>query len=250
MKLMNLVQEPPPAPGDPRGGLRAVVRLFYRNRGLGSILLFVFASALGVMMVAGRVMYTGTRGYTFLLWNLILAWIPFLIAFAMYHLRGMPRILRAFGWAMWLLFLPNAPYIVTDLIHLRWNTAAPVWYDAMMIATFAWTGLFLGLVSLTMMQSLVRQRLGNVVSWAFALASLALSGFGIYLGRFERWNSWDILADPRGLGHTLLSKLADPLAHERTYAVTILVTAFLMMAYAMTTTFMLPPAHRAADRES
>ena len=90
---------------------------------------------------------------------------------------------------VWFLFFPNAPYIITDLIHLRVRDAVPIWYDAALLFSFAWNGLILGFVSLWVVQSLVTHRWGATAGWLLALGTLIAGGFGIYLGRFLRWNS-------------------------------------------------------------
>ncbi len=98
--------------------------------------------------------------------------------------------------ALWLIFLPNAPYIITDLWHLDERRPVPMWYDIGMLATFAWTGLFLAIASLNAMQNIVRDYYGHIVSWLFAFAAIGATGFGIYLGRFMRINSWDVFFQP------------------------------------------------------
>src|SRR5207245_983978 len=101
--------------------------------------------------------------------------------------------------SLWLLFLPNAPYLLTDFIHLRqWDRMA-LWFDAVMIGSFGATGLLLGLTSLLIVHAIVTRHLGHVFGWLFAASSLALSAFGIYLGRFGRFNSWDTLFRPGSL---------------------------------------------------
>jgi uncharacterized membrane protein len=195
--------------------------------------LATLASLLGLTllvfaMVGVRVIYTGGLGWTWLYWNLVLAWVPLGVALVVYDAsrRGASGLALLGGGAVWLLFFPNAPYIVTDLVHLRTFDGAPLWVDTVLAGSAAWAGLALGFISLYLMQSVVRRRVGHLGSWCFALAVLALSSFGIYLGRFERWNSWDLVTRPDAL-------LADvwTLAELRTAAVTILFTAFLGMTY-------------------
>jgi uncharacterized membrane protein len=98
---------------------------------------------------------------------------------------------------VWLLFLPNAPYIITDLWHLRARPPIPLWYDLGFYVTFAWTGCFLGLTSLRMIQGVIKSYLGRSAGWVFVMGSLCLTGIGIYLGRFLGWNSWDLILNPR-----------------------------------------------------
>jgi uncharacterized membrane protein len=178
------------------------------------------ASAFAVAMLAARIVYTGGTSYRNLAWNLVLAWIPFLIALAVYdrHRRGAAPSSLVVPGLVWLLFLPNAPYLVTDFFLLRWIADAPVWFDVIMLTTFAWTGLALGFVSLFLMQA---------IGWALAVGALALSSFGIYLGRFLRWNSWDALFQP----HELLADVWTGLAYQKTIAMTVVFTGFLTAAY-------------------
>ncbi|HEY7149605.1 MAG TPA: DUF1361 domain-containing protein [Gaiellaceae bacterium] len=190
-------------------------------------------SGLVVAMVAVRVSYSGNPHYEDLVWNLLLAWIPFVLAVYAYdsHRRGARGpVLWATG-ALWLVFFPNAPYIVTDFKYLRDWTGAPIWFDVVLVAAAAWCGLMLGFISLYLMQSVVRRSIGAAKSWLFALGVLAASSFGIYLGRFQRWNSWDVFTQPRRFAHNVWPHLVHPYDHPKTVAVTALFTAFLAMTY-------------------
>jgi uncharacterized membrane protein len=174
------------------------------SRGRASMVFIslLFASAICLALVGVRFAYCGRLTYSFLIWNLILAWIPLVFSLAAYGLhlrRSRARLPFAACASVWFIFFPNAPYIVTDLVHLKPTTMAPLWYDLLVIISFAWTGLFLGYVSLYLMQEIAREHFGVRVSWGFAVIVLALSSFGVYLGRFSRWNSWDILRNPGGL---------------------------------------------------
>jgi uncharacterized membrane protein len=130
-----------------------------------------------------------------------------------------------------LIFFPNAPYIVTDFFHLTPRPSIPLWYDIMLITAFSWTGIFLALASLRTMQGLVKIYLGEIVGWIFVGVSLALSGLGIYLGRFERWNSWDLLVHPHRILADIAVRFYDPLSNIRFFSFTILFTAFLLVCY-------------------
>ena len=132
-------------------------------------------------------------------------------------------------WALslaWLLFLPNAPYLFTDLIHITRVPATRIWTDLVMVLVFALPGLVLGFLSLQRMQALVARRRGAITGWLFAAAVAGLSGFGVYIGRFERWNSWDVLANPVAL----LSDAANWF-HPQAVLFTGLFTVFLFCAY-------------------
>lgn len=203
------------------------------HRRLATLASLAGLSALVVAMVAVRVAYTGNSQYEALVWNLFLAWIPFALALYVYdgyRRRGASPLLWA-GGALWLVFLPNAPYIVTDFKWLRTWTGAPLWYDVVLVSAAAWCGLLLGFMSLYLMQAVVRRALGAVNAWLFALAALTLSSFGVYLGRFQRWNSWDLFTRPRVLAADLWSGLVNPFEHPQTIAVTALFTVFLGATY-------------------
>ncbi|HEX9350640.1 MAG TPA: DUF1361 domain-containing protein [Gaiellaceae bacterium] len=190
-------------------------------------------SGLVVAMVAVRVVYSGNSENAALVWNLLLAWIPFGLALQVYegYRRGAARAYLLIGGLLWLLFFPNAPYIVTDFKWLRDSTGAPVWYDVVLISAGAWAGLLLGFISLYLMQAVVRRALGALNAWLFVLFALVLSSFGIYLGRFQRSNSWDVFVRPRTFAGDVWTRLGDPDEYARVVAVTVLFTAFLAATY-------------------
>lgn len=200
---------------------------------ISSILSFVFYIA--------RVAYSGQMTFLFLNWNLFLAWIPLLSALALWHvdqrniqLRG----LRSALFGCWLIFLPNSPYLVTDFVHLVQRHQVPLWYDMLLIFSFAWNGLLLGFVSLWIVQEFIQARFGSLISQIVVGFCLIASGFGVYLGRFLRWNSWDFFVDPHSLLADILPRFIDPLAYPRTLGVTLLYSSFLTVAYITLTLLM------------
>jgi uncharacterized membrane protein len=203
------------------------------NRRLATMFAFVLASGLCVSLVAVRALHAGFDGYGFLVWNLFLAWIPFLLALAFYdgYRRGRSRVVLAAVALLWLLFLPNAPYMVTDLVHLGTVPGAPLWFDGAMIAAFAATGLLLGLCSLFLVHTVALRVLGPVPGWLALAPVLALCSAGVLVGRFERLNSWDALVDPARLAGLLGTHLADPFGSRRALALLVGYTCFLGIAY-------------------
>ena len=185
-------------------------------------------------MFLARAWYTDSLVFFFLNWNLFLAWVPLVVATTMTALaqrRSLPAALLLVLFGSWLLFFPNAPYIISDLMHLAPRQGVPVWYDAMMIFSYAWNGLVVGMASLWLVQQVVADRFGVWAGWLMAFVSLVAAGFGVYLGRFQRWNSWDIFVDPMGLARDIVYGLIDPWAVARAVVVTLLFASFLVIAY-------------------
>ena len=172
------------------------------------------ASVFCVALLRLRATLTGSIHYSFLIWNLFLAWIPFGIAYVTYTTSIKRRWLYAVipvSAFLWLIFFPNAPYILTDFQHLSYaGSDIPVWYDVILLIWFSFTGLFLGMVSLFLMQEIVRREFGRWFGWGFVVLVAALTTVGIYMGRFLRWNSWDILGNPGGLAQFTLYYLINP----------------------------------------
>jgi uncharacterized membrane protein len=171
--------------------------------------------------------------FRFLVWNLCLAWVPLVLALFVYdaYRRGRSLLWLAPALALWLLFLPNAPYIVTDFVHLSARTQAPLWFDGVELSAFAWTGMLLGFVSLYLVHAVLRDRFGAIAAWLVVLGVLALSSVGVYLGRVKRWNSWDLLTQPGQKLAELHAHVVDPAGLAQAFAISLGVTALLAAAY-------------------
>lgn len=185
--------------------------------------------------VAFRVLLAGITGYVFLIWNIVLAWIPLLCAVAAEHFHTGKK-QNFWCWFMsglWLIFFPNAPYIVTDFVHLKpWaSIGVPFWFDFMMLTVFAVTGILLGLCSLQIMRRVTVARVGAFWSWLFMVIISLLAGFGIYLGRYLRWNSWDVVANPQELLQDIGNRLTQPLSYPQTWFISMLFAALLLSSY-------------------
>jgi uncharacterized membrane protein len=191
----------------------------------------VLPVALCLGLIWLRAQATGSVRFRFLVWNLLLAVLPFPFALLTdYLLRYRRTILALPGAAIGLLFLPNSPYLMTDLVHLS-PREVPYWYDTLLYASFAVTGVLLGFGSIALVHSAVRDRFGRAWGWAVALTSLVLSAFGIYLGRVERWNSWNIIGDPRSLARSVFAPIRNPFENARTVGFVLLYSAFLVLGY-------------------
>ena len=204
----------------------------------------LLSSVYATLLYAGRAIYSEQpRVYANLVWNLFLAWVPYglsMLAYGLMHISRKSWFLLFGVGVVWMLFFPNAPYILTDFFHLTTRPGVPLWYDVLLLIAYSWTGIFLMMASLRTMSRVVSAYLGRWVSWLFALIALVLSAIGIYLGRFERWNSWDMLSHPERILADVLRPLVNPLESMRFFGVTILFTLFLFICYLVFISFDLP----------
>lgn len=199
----------------------------------------VAASALACALWLGRGSVAGPELW-FLPWNLFLAWVPWLAARAIE--RASARSSAAVLGAVWLLFLPNAPYLVTDLVHLRPRPPIPTSYDVLLFASFALAGCALAWGAIEIVHGRLRRAVGRARAAGWVAVVLLLTGFGVYLGRFERWNSWDLVARPGAV----LADAAGALANPRALAFSLVVAAFVGAGYLL----LAPPRpEEAVDRE-
>jgi uncharacterized membrane protein len=188
-----------------------------------------------VALLASRVAFSGSRTYLFLIWNLVLAWVPLVAASVLARVpparAHWPKLLGIA--AVWLVFLPNAPYLVTDLLHLGNSPAAPKWFDATMLFAFACAGCVVGFSSLSAVHARVDEAIGRGGGWVFVVAVSGLSAFGVYLGRFKRWNSWDVVSDPQALLRDVARVVLHPCDHPPMLAFTAQFASLLLIGYAM-----------------
>jgi uncharacterized membrane protein len=191
------------------------------------------ASIFCVALVIARMAYSGTQQYRGLVWNLFLAWIPFALAYLAYMLswrRWLIFVVIPLFAFLWLLFFPNAPYILTDLQHLGETVSkVAIWYDVIMLIWFSWTGMLLGIVSLNLMQEIIKRHFNRWLGWIFVFVVAGLSSAGVYIGRFIRVNSWDIFHNPTGTAEDLWSWLQDP--SLRSVGFISLYTLFFLFVY-------------------
>jgi uncharacterized membrane protein len=210
-----------------------------RNAYVRLVASLVAASALCLLTLELRIHRTGDDFYNFLVLNLLLAWLPLAFGAAAYVVARRRVTLTSIVFlVLWLLFFPNAPYVLTDFIHLgRDSGRAPLWYDALMLSSFAWTALVIGFVSVYFVQVLIQRFFGAVWSWLVVVLAFLLASFGVYLGRFVRFNSWDALLRPRRVAHVAAKQLENPFHHPRLVGTLIVLTAFLLVGYSVVYSF-------------
>ena len=180
-----------------------------------------------------RIIITDRMHYVFLNWNLFLAFLPLLFT----QMLSWKSPIMKNTWirigivGSWLLFFPNAPYILTDLFHLTKNSAVPVWFDLILIMSYAWAGLIAGFISLRRIELTVFAQLKPHVVLILSSVLIFASAFGIYLGRFLRFNSWDVIQKPTILLGEIADRFTSPLDHPRTWGVTIGMGVLLNIMY-------------------
>jgi uncharacterized membrane protein len=135
------------------------------------------------------------------------------------------------GLAFWLLFFPNAPYIVTDLIHLRHYATVPLWFDVVLLMSFASIGVLFGLLSLLDIHRIIESRAGRSAGWLSVTGAIVLGSFGVFVGRYLHWNSWNVLTHPIELLRDIANSLLHPAADPTAYGVTAAFSLFLIIGY-------------------
>ncbi len=161
----------------------------------------LLAVTFGLILLIARVYVTQSTFYVFLVWNLFLACVPYGIS----QLARYSKTIRSSGFLsggaflLWLVFFPNSPYIITDLIHLHSKNSTLLWFDLFLVFIFAINGLLVGLLSLLDVFEVLRQRYSLRIAHYSIFQLCILCGYGIYVGRFLRFNSWDILTQPISL---------------------------------------------------
>jgi uncharacterized membrane protein len=190
-------------------------------------------SCLAALALAVRVHQTGTMWFVFMVWNLVLALVPYCCAWLL-HIRW--RRERRVGFAFialvigWLVFFPNAPYVLTDVIHLGGDRL--FWFDLPLVMTFAGTSWLAGLMSLALVDDILAEAVSRSFARGVVLTSCWLSGMGVYLGRFLRFNSWDVVGKPRALGSTLVERFLPPWEHLPQHTFALFFAVLVLGSYA------------------
>ena len=212
-------------------------------------LLLGFGLAGCAALILTRGWYAHDLRFRFLAWNLILALVPALAAAALRHAAERGAKVRAFAWgAIWLLVLPNAPYLITDFIHLQPRPPVPYWFDIALFTSFVGAGVLAAFSSFQDVQGVVARRFGWFAGWLVVAFAAFASGFGIYLGRMQRWNSWDVLTQPMDLLREVTDRLFAPWLHPRTMAVTLLYGVVVLFGYVAVRVIMAPRAPESSER--
>lgn len=207
-------------------------------KGLGLQRRFLWAvgllSAADLLFLGLRVAITGSGRYWFVPENLALAWLS--LGFVWLLVRDLKK-RRWLSWqnlsltALWLLFLPNTWYVLTDFIHVYPNAEISQLFDIILVWLLVLTGFILGVTNLFIVHRQLLARRGLFGSWLFIEGAILLSSFAVYVGRDLRWNSWDIIANPSGLLFNVSDQIVDPFGSQRPLNITLLFFMLINVVY-------------------
>lgn len=194
------------------------------------------SSLVSVLLLAVRMIVAGNTRFLFMIWNLFLAWLP--VVFALGFRLNLTKH-RLQSWqnlgllVLWLGFLPNSFYLMSDLIHLQSSGESAILYDIAMMMSFIINGLILGYISVYIVHMQLLKQWSNRMILGFLGFVFLACGFAIYLGRYLRWNTWDILLNPFGILFDLSERIINPFIHFQTYVVTLIFFVLLSTTYAV-----------------
>ncbi len=185
------------------------------------------------VMLIIRVFYTGSITFVSLEWNLFLAFIPYFIS---QWLIGKPSVVSnkwmfAGIFFTWLMFIPNSFYILTDLFHLQENNNTPMWFDLLLILSFAWNGLLAGILSVRHMEKIIQILMNYKNELLFLFPVMLLNALGIFIGRYLRYNSWDVITNPFHLMMDIFGLISHPIVYKNAWGMIIFYSVFMMLLY-------------------
>ena len=176
-----------------------------------------------------RVAYTRSLTFAFVPWNLLLAVLPLYFSYQVNNKHG--KTVKLILFCLWLLFFPNAMYIITDLFHLHERQEIPQWYDLLILFSAALNGVIMGMASLHGIEVLLLKAIKIKYVPVIIFLLFLLCGYGIYLGRYLRLNSWDIITRPFLLLSDIRQDVIHPFRYSQSWMVSILFATWLCILY-------------------
>lgn len=208
-----------------------LLKLYFAKSELERLLMLSCLFSVG--LTAFRIYYTDQWRFAWLSWNLFLALVPYLITrFAIRNPAWIESNRKfVFVFIAWLLFLPNSFYIITDLFHLQTSPFVPLWFDLALIFSFAWNGILLGVVSVRQMEKMMQCHFPKINEWQFIYPLMLLNAFGVYIGRYLRYNSWDVIANPFQLTQDIIYLLLHPVRYRFDWSMILCYSVFMTLIY-------------------
>lgn len=207
----------------------------------------IISNIVSVGLFGVRVLATDNTRYYFLFWNLLLAWIPALIVWFFVkrtESKGWKGYIPLLLTLLWLGFLPNSFYLISDLIHLQSTGEVGILYDAVLFMSCIFNGLVAGYISMVWMHALLIKKIGQKLANIVITFALASSSFAIYLGRNLRWNTWDVLTNPIAILFDITERIINPLSHPRMFVTTLsffgLLASMYLVIWSLTRSFAKP----------
>jgi uncharacterized membrane protein len=193
----------------------------------------LISSLFSLSLLAIRMINTGHLSYGFLAWNLFLAYVPYFISeWLSRHPQILANRVKLISLVfMWILFMPNSFYILTDLFHLNNMNKGDSWYDLTLILSFAWNGILFGILSIYKMEVLLKNAKGKFIAGFIIYVVMWLNAFGIYIGRFLRFNSWDIFVNPFSLISEIVEIIFNPYDYRYVWAMCFCFAFFMAILY-------------------
>lgn len=204
--------------------------IFFRNE-LDRVLAMSVLFSIGLCITS--VLITGQRASLFLIWNLFLAYVPYAISG---WLKDRPQF-AANIWVLgvvfieWLVFIPNSFYIITDLFHIGRFNSLPRGIELILLLSFAWNGLLLGVLSVRQMEKIMIARFGLKQEWLFVYPIMWLNALGVYIGRDLRYNSWDVITNPFALLSDIFEMMVHPLQYRTAWSMVVCFSIFMTLIY-------------------
>lgn len=203
-------------------------------RGIKVLYQLIFAYCIFILcLLFVRFYITSSLQFAFLIWNIFLAFIPFIISryLFLYAKPDVKKYFIFFGMGIWLLFFPNALYIVTDLVHLQNINEVPKWFDIILLFSASVLGLLLAFSSLYIIEMILKKYVDTKYIQLSIFTILFISSFGVYLGRFLRWNSWNIINKPFTLFQDIGERFLLPHEHIQTWSITTFLSILFYLLY-------------------
>ena len=206
-------------------------RWFFMRSEIDRIL--TVAMAFSALMVVARILYTGELTFIFLNWNLFLAYLPYALSKALstreQWMKNKLKLIVVF--VAWILLIPNSFYIITDLFHLGVYRNIPLWFDLALILSFAWNGLLLGILSVRHIEKVLQVYVPYKTEWLFIYPIMWLNALGVYIGRYLRFNSWDVISNPFALVGDIVTILLHPIQYKYAWGMIFCFSVFMTLMY-------------------
>jgi uncharacterized membrane protein len=195
--------------------------------------LLITSVGFGCLLLGVRIVYTGQWMFGFLAWNLFLAFVPYVLSnYLAQHTGWMKNKWKCMAaLTAWLVCIPNSFYILTDLFHLHDSQSMPRWFDLLLIVTFAWNAMLMGIMSVRHIEKITQAMWRYRYDWLFVFPVMWLNALGIYIGRYLRFNSWDIVSNPFELIADIFNMLVHPLRFVNAWGMIVCFSFFLSIFY-------------------